>query len=220
MVLPLFPLRTVLFPGMPLNLQIFEDRYLAMIKYMNENKDFRFAVHLIRKGAEVGDVLPVPAAVGCLATVEHAEQFPAGNRVRIRLQAIGSERIRLHALSVSEGGFYLAEIEPLSYLPYDPKEKKVLEQELLAVLRDFLTLPAVKNFKPDLELLASQGYALAYAMAGMFGISNHLKQKFLEENHIPEIYRMAIRILRGELRLIHQVDAGRSAKRMGPYSIN
>ena len=32
MELPLFPLRTVLFPGMPLPLQVFEERYRAMTR--------------------------------------------------------------------------------------------------------------------------------------------------------------------------------------------
>ncbi|HSG18664.1 MAG TPA: LON peptidase substrate-binding domain-containing protein, partial [Anaerolineae bacterium] len=48
--LPIFPLNTVLFPGMPLSLHIFEDRYKLMIgKCLQERR--AFGVVLIRQGA-------------------------------------------------------------------------------------------------------------------------------------------------------------------------
>ena len=51
--LPLFPLKTVLFPGGSIPLNVFEDRYKQMI---NEclNKDARFGIVLIKDGPEVG----------------------------------------------------------------------------------------------------------------------------------------------------------------------
>ena len=49
--LPLFPLNTVLFPGMPLGLHIFEDRYKLMIgQCVQERRPF--GVVLIRSGQE------------------------------------------------------------------------------------------------------------------------------------------------------------------------
>ncbi len=54
-VLPLFPLNTVLFPGGPLRLRIFEPRYLDMIsRCMRENGSF--GVALITEGREAGGV--------------------------------------------------------------------------------------------------------------------------------------------------------------------
>ena len=53
MHLPLFPLNTVLFPGMMMPLNIFEPRYLEMIDYCME-KNSPFGVVLIRDGNEVG----------------------------------------------------------------------------------------------------------------------------------------------------------------------
>ena len=51
--IPLFPLNLVLFPGMPLPLHIFEERYKAMIgDCMRYNTPF--GVSLIRSGQEVG----------------------------------------------------------------------------------------------------------------------------------------------------------------------
>ena len=52
--LPLFPLNTVLFPGMALPLHIFEERYKLMIKQRLQEEG-TFGVVLIREGNEVGD---------------------------------------------------------------------------------------------------------------------------------------------------------------------
>ena len=52
--IPLFPLKTVLFPGGPLRLRIFEPRYLDMVARC-ARADNRFGVVAIRSGGEVGD---------------------------------------------------------------------------------------------------------------------------------------------------------------------
>jgi Lon protease-like protein len=51
--LPLFPLNTVLFPGGPLPLRIFEPRYVDMVKRCLRDQA-PFGVVLIREGQEVG----------------------------------------------------------------------------------------------------------------------------------------------------------------------
>ena len=53
MELPLFPLRTVLFPGMPLPLRIFEERYKVMVR------------ELLATGGEFGVVLDQQQAHRC-----------------------------------------------------------------------------------------------------------------------------------------------------------
>src|SRR5215475_14572416 len=50
---PLFPLSTVLFPGGPLPLRIFETRYLDMVRHCMRHR-CPFGVTLIRAGSEVG----------------------------------------------------------------------------------------------------------------------------------------------------------------------
>ena len=51
--LPLFPLKTVLFPGGLIPLNVFEDRYKDMMAECLD-KDARFGIILIKDGAEVG----------------------------------------------------------------------------------------------------------------------------------------------------------------------
>jgi len=65
--IPLFPLRTVLFPGGNLPLRIFEQRYLSMIRECAIN-DSGFGVCLIKEGEEA--IAPVkPVQIGTLARI-------------------------------------------------------------------------------------------------------------------------------------------------------
>ena len=52
--IPLFPLETVLFPGMPLNLRVFETRYLQLVGDVMEQEAREFGIVLINHGSEVG----------------------------------------------------------------------------------------------------------------------------------------------------------------------
>jgi uncharacterized protein len=67
MEIPIFPLRTVLFPGGLLPLKIFEQRYLDMTKACIRD-DSPFGVCLIRDGAEVG-APAMPYHIGCTARI-------------------------------------------------------------------------------------------------------------------------------------------------------
>lgn len=52
--LPMFPLGSVLFPGMPLQLRVFEPRYVAMLSTVLREAEHEFGVVLIERGSEVG----------------------------------------------------------------------------------------------------------------------------------------------------------------------
>lgn len=108
---PLFPLRTVLFPGMILPLQIFEERYKTMIgRCLDE--DIPFGVVLIRRGSEVGGASE-PFDVGTLARIAEVEREPDG---RYRLNAVGTRRFRIEALRHDQpylvGDVQLLDAEP------------------------------------------------------------------------------------------------------------
>ncbi|HEY8912041.1 LON peptidase substrate-binding domain-containing protein [Lacisediminihabitans sp.] len=52
--LPMFPLGSVLFPYLPLQLRVFEERYLVMLSRILVNEPAEFGVFLIERGQEVG----------------------------------------------------------------------------------------------------------------------------------------------------------------------
>lgn len=87
-LLPLFPLNIVLFPGSPLPLHIFEDRYKEMFG------------EVLRDKTEFGVVLATEKGIanaGCTATVEHTiRQYPDG---RMDLLTIGRRRFEINLLN-------------------------------------------------------------------------------------------------------------------------
>jgi hypothetical protein len=88
--IPLFPLRTVLFPGQPLPLRIFEPRYKQMTRELLESGG-SFGVVLIREGQEVGGSA-VPYNFGTTAVITECEEVQNG---RFALTATGVQRFRL-----------------------------------------------------------------------------------------------------------------------------
>src|SRR5687768_16728850 len=94
MNLPLFPLNTVLFPGMPLSLHIFEERYKEMItRCLQDNGPF--GVVLIKEGIEALGPLAQPHTIGCTAQITQVQPLDEG---RMNLIVIGQERFKLHSL--------------------------------------------------------------------------------------------------------------------------
>lgn len=89
-VTPMFPLGTVLVPGMVLPLQVFEDRYRRMLDDCLAG-DRSFGVVLIERGSEVGGG-DVRTDVGTLARIAQAEELANG---RWGVIALGVQRIRV-----------------------------------------------------------------------------------------------------------------------------
>lgn len=89
--LALFPLNNVvLFPGMPLPLHIFEERYKAMIGDCVE-RDEPFGILLIREGNEVGEPA-VPHSIGTTARVGQVQRLQEG---RLNILTRGENRFEL-----------------------------------------------------------------------------------------------------------------------------
>lgn len=92
--LPLFPLGTVLFPGLPLPLRVFEPRYRDLVTDLMAGPEPRvFGVVAIREGHEVGsDAVRSLYDVGCVAVVRRVEALPGG---QFAVMTTGSRRFRL-----------------------------------------------------------------------------------------------------------------------------
>jgi uncharacterized protein len=99
-MLPLFPLSTVLFPGMRLPLHIFEPRYRQLVRDLLDKPEPRqFGVIAIRKGRETGaDGVTALHETGCVAVIKAAEATEDGC---FDLQTVGTERFRLVRLDKS-----------------------------------------------------------------------------------------------------------------------
>ncbi|HJS38237.1 MAG TPA: LON peptidase substrate-binding domain-containing protein, partial [Burkholderiales bacterium] len=103
--LPLFPLRTVLFPGGRLPLRLFEQRYLTMAKDCLRDES-PFGVCLIREGGEVG-APAVPYEVGCLARITAWDMPQLGV---LQVLALGTRRFRIRERRVQPDGLARASV--------------------------------------------------------------------------------------------------------------
>jgi Lon protease-like protein len=104
--MPLFPLGTVLVPGAPLPLQVFEPRYVQLLQDLLTSADPpEFGVVAIRHGHEVGaEAARDLHEVGCVARVRRAAALGDG---RYAVVAVGAERFRLHRVATEAGTAYL-----------------------------------------------------------------------------------------------------------------
>ena len=88
--LSLFPLNVVLFPGMPMPLHIFEERYKAMIGECVDREE-PFGIILIKEGQEVGEPAE-PVKVGTTARIVQVERLEEG---RLNIMTRGEKRFEV-----------------------------------------------------------------------------------------------------------------------------
>ena len=104
-VLPLFPLHTVLMPGAPLGLRVFERRYLDLVSECGRSGR-GFGVCMIVSGEETGEPA-VPAAFGVEALTEDFGSDRAG---LLTLQVRGGRRFRVLRTRVRDNGLLVGEV--------------------------------------------------------------------------------------------------------------
>ncbi|HYD93754.1 MAG TPA: LON peptidase substrate-binding domain-containing protein [Noviherbaspirillum sp.] len=113
--LPLFPLKTVLFPDGVLPLKVFEARYIDMVRQCMKSGS-PFGVVLIRSGQEVGAAAD-PEDVGCFAHITGWDMQELGVMM---LRTQGGERFRIREKRVLPDQRLEARIEPIAADPAVP----------------------------------------------------------------------------------------------------
>ena len=106
LIIPLFPLGTILFPGGLLPLKLFEQRYLSMGKNCLRD-DTPFGVCGIKEGVEVG-APALPYSIGCIAKIVHWDMPHLGI---LHIVAQGQQRFRVLSHQLQSDGLNVAEIE-------------------------------------------------------------------------------------------------------------
>ncbi len=105
---PLFPLNTVLFPGGPLPLRIFETRYVDMVRYCLRER-CPFGVVLIRSGIEVGAAgAAETCAIGTTARIVDFNSLPDG---LLGITCVGERKFSVTRHWQQEDGLHAADIE-------------------------------------------------------------------------------------------------------------
>jgi Lon protease-like protein len=169
--LPIFPLQTVLYPGMLLPLKIFEARYMDMARDCLRDGS-QFGVCLIREGQEVG-APAIPENVGCIASIAECDMEELGI---LKVVAKGGERFRIAASEVAKQGLIVAQVERV-----DP-EADAIEAPGLAECADFLR-KLVAGIGPDRfaqPFEFDNATWVGFRLAEILPLRNDVKQKLLE----------------------------------------
>jgi Lon protease-like protein len=143
--MPLFPLGTVLFPGLVLPLHIFEERYRQLVRDLLDAPEPReFGVIAIRKGRETGvDGVSALHEIGCTARLRRVTPHDDG---RFELVTVGTQRFRLLGLDHSR--------------PYLQGGIELLTEETGDEAAAALAVHAVqRSFREYLDALATRGAA-------------------------------------------------------------
>lgn len=174
--LPLFPLHHVLFPQFLLPLQIFEERYLAMIGSCIDRNE-PFGVVLIQEGGEVGTPA-VPHAVGCVVHIQTVEHLDDG---RMHLIAGADGRFRILDYIEGELPYLIGRVEEVEDLPESRVDLEEQVEELTALFRRYLNLLADRErmIQPDLELPADPSL-LSFCVAYIIQVPLIAHQRLLE----------------------------------------
>lgn len=168
--IPLFPLRTVLFPGGPLPLRIFETRYLDMIgRCLKEEIGFGVVALKDSEGEGPGEV----HNVGTLARIIDWYQFDDG---LLGITALGETRFLLRDIRQQEDSLNLGQVD---FLECDTEaELPDRFQPLLALLQNVLSeLEAQYRF---VEKRFDDAAWIGYRLAEVLPLSIGQKQMCLE----------------------------------------
>ena len=185
MQVPLFPLSTVLFPGGPLPLRIFEARYVDMIGRCIKN-DEPFGVLLIRDGQEAAG----PATTYEVGTLARIVDWYQGSDGLLGVTARGERRFRLLEAWREPDGLNVGEIELLPeelQLPL-PEEYRPMATILAGVLDD------LGRLYEDLERRLDDAGWVTNRFVEILPIDLEEKQLCLEQSDPVE-----------RLRLVHDV---------------
>lgn len=215
--LPLFPLNTVLFPGTPIHLHIFEERYKEMInRCLFERKPF--GVVLIRSGHEALGPLPEAEEIGCAARIFHVQKLEQG---RMNIVALGHERFRILSVDRASYSYLIGQVEDIPLAHSDVEVISQLGDRLRPRIQRFLqmVLEAGKG-QVDASKLPDDPVHLAYMGASLLNIPPAAKHVLLCLQEPEELLQQVNQIYRRELALLRAMLAIMQDKDSGTFSIN
>jgi Lon protease-like protein len=214
--LPLFPLNTVLFPGMPLTLHIFEDRYKSMVADCLESRQ-PFGVVLIRHGREALGPLADPYRIGCTARILDIQPLAEG---RMNIVALGQKRFRVLEL-LKNKPYWVGMVE---LFPLQETDKSVLEQtgnRLRPWVKRYMEiLTRLSEVELDPQHLPNDPLVLAYLAAVLLHIPLDKKQELLSTERAVDLLTDMYQLYRREVALLQAMFLEADVENAGSFSVN
>lgn len=213
--MPLFPLGTVLFPGMVLPLHIFEPRYKQMIgECIRDNEPF--GVVLIKEGNEVGKAAS-PYTIGTSAYVTHCHKFEDG---RMNIQTVGYQRFKVHDLHNNKP-YIVGLVEDMPLGEADPDTLNELVSQFRPKFQTYLdSLIDAANVQVEVEEMPDDPLALAIFAAITMPIPSEEKQGLLATDNLEDMLKAELKLLSRETLLLGQMLEERQSNDDNPFSLN
>jgi ATP-dependent Lon protease len=184
--LPLFPLPLVLFPGVPLPLHIFEQRYRQLLLDVRVGDNLFGVSYFDPEKSERES--PLPGHVGCVAEVTEVQPLPDG---RSNILTVGLIRYRLESY-VERGDLYL--VGEVSFFEDETEGEELLTRAAQEVSTLFLRIArAVRILNDDRaglpELPDTDPERLSFLIAAAMDLDAEVKQELLEMRFASERLR-------------------------------
>jgi uncharacterized protein len=173
--LPLFPLRTVLFPGGLLPLKVFEQRYIEMTKACLRDER-PFGVCLITHGDEVArkdGAFPEIAKIGTLARITSVDMPQMGI---LHLSTAGGARFEVRSHAPDALGILVASVTPIDDEPRHPLAETYAP--LARLLEVIATRLGANNFPAATHY--DDASWVGYRLAELLPLPLSIKQSMLE----------------------------------------
>ena len=182
--LPLFPLASVLFPHGRIALQIFEQRYLNLVR-RSLKQDSGFGLVWITEGAEVarpGVSHPKLAAMGTYARIVDWDSLPSG---LLGITIEGGDLFHLESTSVQDDGLVLGQVEMAPPRPADALTDEF--QSLLDVLASLEQHPHVQRLGISVD--HSNAWQVASVLVQLLPVPEDIKYQLLEMQELEPFLR-------------------------------
>ena len=168
--LPVFPLGLVVLPGTIQTLQIFEPRYLSMVKDCM-NSESGFVITLSNDNVSGESFM----SQGTFVDIIDFNQLPNG---LLGITVKGREKVSIKSIEQVESGLHFASISPIAEPVVDDQAVLAKFPDLINVLSQLKEHPQVKLLPLEIDMLSAE--SVSYQLAGLIPISPMQKQKLLE----------------------------------------
>lgn len=204
-VIPLFPLGTVVFPGLMLPLNVFEPRYRRLVQDLLERPEDQrtFGVVAIRSGREVGrDGVNELYDVGCTTLVRRVEPQEDG---RYHLVTTGARRFRLGRRDDVSAPYLQAEVEWIDE-ELGTGDEVALSQQLTTTFRGYLgALSSARGVEIGVPQLPDDLSVLTYLVAATVVAEVTDKQLLLAAETTTDRVAAELALLKRETALLQKL---------------
>jgi Lon protease-like protein len=199
--LSLFPLNTVLFPGMQLPLHIFEARYKQMIEHCLQ-EDQPFGVVLIRRGAEALGPLAEPFSIGCTARIVDVQPLQEG---RMQITAVGEQRIKINSLNY-EQPYLVGQVEYYPLVVEHPEKLKPESEKLIPRVQQYIDLlNQIDMVEIEPDQLPEDPLVLGHVASVLLQMPPNEKQSLLSSENAFELLRSINQVYTREIAFLRAI---------------